>query len=258
MHAGNVLIFTLTKNAVLENMLRLRYVLIGSVVAVSIAVVSLVIAYPAIGAAACPLCFGMERVSSTLIVDREMPAATRQRVIEDLAFAEEAAAGFFGLGTVRFVVLGCSSEVCDRALGGKGARAEVHHTPFISFVRVSPRGLNRTILTHEFVHLVVRRLAGFDATLTGRLPAWFDEGLAVIVSADDRYLKPGATADERCRHEPAESLPASPFEWGPLAGKNNDVYAKAACAVLRWMDANGGHRGLLAAFDRVRRGEVLR
>jgi hypothetical protein len=87
--------------------------------------------------------------------------------------------------------------------------------------------------------------------LTRAIPAWFDEGLAVIVSDDARYLGPGTTSATRCLAEPHGDLPSSPFQWGPAAGKTPGLYAQAACRVMRWMEANGGKTGLRDAVSQV-------
>jgi hypothetical protein len=50
------------------------------------------------------------------------------------------------------------------------------------------------ILAHEFSHVDLHTRIGLMRFLAGAIPAWFDESLAVIVSDDARYLKPGTTA----------------------------------------------------------------
>jgi hypothetical protein len=88
----------------------------------------------------------------------------------------------------------------------------------------------------------------------GAIPAWFDEGLAVIVAADARYLRSGTTSATRCSAEPGGDLPSSPFKWGPAAGKTPGLYAQAACRVMRWMEENDGKVGLRAAISQVAEG----
>jgi hypothetical protein len=107
-------------------------------------------------------------------------------------------------------------------------------------------------LARESSHL--SHLIGLTKFLGGTIPAWFDEGLAVIVSDDARYLKPGATGAAKCLAEPESSLPPSPYKWGPSAGKTPMLYAQAACRVMRWMEANGGTAGLLAAISQIAAG----
>ncbi|WP_198359386.1 hypothetical protein [Burkholderia ubonensis] len=138
-------------------------------------------------------------------------------------------------------------------MGGRGALATTTTTPFAIITRVSPLGQNPTILAHEFSLVELHRRIGWWKLANGVMPVWFDEGVAVIVSDDARYLNPGTTAAERCVRESAGSLPSSPAEWGPRAGKDRMIYADAACRVLQWMDAHGGRDGLLRTIDAAAR-----
>jgi hypothetical protein len=102
----------------------------------------------------------------------------------------------------------------------------------------------------------LHRRIGLWRQVQGKVPAWFNEGLAVIVSDDPRYLKPGVEGVARCVAGPPEvKLPASPFEWSSSAGHTPGLYAQAACRVLQWMEANGGNAGLLAAIAQVGEGK---
>ena len=208
-------------------------------------------AYPTLAAAACPGCYGMERVAPGLIVEASMETEVRRRVTSDLAAAHATVAAFYdGLDIdMPAVIVACATEPCDRRLGGLGARATIYSTPFGSAIRVAPRGLDRTILTHEMAHVALHRRIGVHRQMSGAVPAWFDEGLAILISKDARYIRPGR-GRERCVEEPDGPLPANPFEWAPLSGRDPMVYAKAACAVVLWMEENGGRAGLLAAIER--------
>ena len=146
----------------------------------------------------------------------------------------------------------CATAACHRRLGGGGARAMILTTPFGSVIRVSPRGANTTILAHELAHVRIHGVAGWWAQITGTLPAWFDEGLAVIVSGDGRYLRPDGTP-RTCAPASAPPLPQSPFDWAARAGREPDLYAHAACAVSRWLDTHGGAP---AALEMLRSGTI--
>jgi hypothetical protein len=175
--------------------------------------------------------------------------------VEDTTKLEEAisramgqVAAFYGSFDQGPTLLVCATKECDHRLGGKGAKANTYGT---TFIRVSPDGLNQTILAHEFSHVELHTRIGLMRILAGAIPAWCDEGLAVIVSDDARYLKPGTTSAMRCLAKPEGSLPSSPSEWRILAGKTPNLYAQAACGVMRWMEANGGTAGLLTAISQV-------
>ncbi len=209
---------------------------------------SVPIAMPALAAYACPACYGLERVTPTLYVEAAMPAQDRTKLQETIAASEVRVAGFYGSFERRPTLLACMSEACDRKLGGRGARATTYTTPGGSFIRIAPRGLNETIVSHEFSHVELHRRIGAWKLFMEAVPAWFDEGTAVVVSGDERYLKPGAEGAQRCTVPPDGPLPESHFAWGAAAGKTPGLYAMATCKVLLWMDANGGRPGLLAAL----------
>lgn len=219
-----------------------------------IVVLLLTYAYPALAAVGCPSCFGMEYAGSRLLVDTEMPGQMRGAVLRDAEAAASAASAFYGEFSHRPFLVACSTEECDRRIGGRGAYAVTISTPVATVLRLSPRGLNRTILTHEFSHVELHQRIGQRALFTGAFPAWFDEGVAALVSSDERYLKSGESGAGRCVSNRDGLLPVSPFEWGKIAGADHLIYADAACRVSYWLENNGGRNGLLRVLDDVASG----
>jgi hypothetical protein len=110
---------------------------------------------------------------------------------------------------------------------------------------LAPGGDNPVIAAHELSHIELHSRLGHWKTFERAVPQWFDEGLAVVVSGDPRYLKPEGVAD-RCTAAPVAELPTSRGDWVAHA-ERDDLYPKAACRVLRWMNAHGGP----AAIDRL-------
>ncbi|MXN76577.1 hypothetical protein GR157_17800 [Burkholderia sp. 4701] len=213
--------------------------------------------YPAITAAICTACYGMEHAAPRLIVDRDMSPQMRDTLSTNAKEAESLVRAFYGTFDLAPIIVACSTDECDRRMGGRGALASTTTTPVAIITRVSPRGQTPTILAHEFSHVELHRRIGLQKVANGTMPAWFDEGIAVIVSDDNRYLSRGTTTAERCVRKSAGSLPPSPAEWGPRAGKDRMIYADAACRVLQWMDIHGGRDGLLRAIDATARGETF-
>ncbi len=233
----------------------LRGIGIAAAALVALGMASVPFVAPALAAYACPSCYGLERVTPTLYTEAAMPAPERARLRDAIAAAEARVAAFYGSSGERPVLLACMTEACGRRLGGRGARATAYTTFFGTFIRATPRGLNETVLAHEFSHAELHGRVGAWKLLMEAVPAWFDEGVAVIVSDDGRYLKQGGAGARRCAAEPDGTLPRSHFKWGSVAGKTPGLYAKAACAVLTWMDANGGRPGLLAALGETADGK---
>lgn len=213
------------------------------------AAASLAYAYPIAAAVVCPSCYGMEYAGQRIVVDTAMPARMRVELSGDAETATSTVEAFYVVFHRQPYLVACSTEACDHRMGGRGAKAVTLSTPFVTVLRLSPRGIDPTILKHEFSHVELHRRVGLWARFTGAFPAWFDEGVAVLVSADDRYIRPGTTALKRCVRDSERPLPTTPFEWTSKAGKDSMLYADAVCRVMRWMDANGGKDGLLRAID---------
>jgi hypothetical protein len=211
---------------------------------------------PVMVAYVCPSCYGLESCTSKLLVEAAMPPEDKARLRDTVAKAAEQVAAFYGSFDRQPTVMACESDACYHRLGGQGERAAAIGTMII---RLSARGLNQTIVAHEFSHLEFNARVGINRLVTGAVPAWFDEGLAVVVSNDARYLGPGVTSEERCLAEPKSELPSNPFQWKTRTSgepateseKSHSIYAQAACRVMRWMDANGGPKGFQAAMRQV-------
>lgn len=211
----------------------------------------LLYSYPVMAAVACPSCFGLEKTAAGFYTDRDFPDARLGSLASDLDAARDTVSQFYGSIHRQPIVVACSTRECDHRLGGRGARAVTLSTPFFTIVRLAPLGLNKTILAHELSHVEAHQRIGLANQMSGKFPAWFDEGLAVIISQDERYLLPGQLGADGC-HEQADlrkELPVSPFDWGRMAGRQQMIYAHAACRVLVWMDAHGGRQGVLDALD---------
>lgn len=203
---------------------------------------------PALRGGICPGCMGLEEVTPALWVEASMPDHARRALAAEVEAARARIAAFYGPPRAHLRILACESRACDRRLGGRGAAAVTYSLGPVSVVRLAPRGLNATILTHELAHTETHARLGLIGQVTNRMPTWFDEGLSVVISGDPRYLGPGSGA-ARCLRAPRADLPASPFDWAPLAAKDRMLYAEAGCAVEIWLSENGHLAGLLARMD---------
>jgi hypothetical protein len=216
-----------------------------------ISTASLIWAQPALAALACPPCFGFERLQNSVFVEPSMTHAERTRFAEIVAEGEARATRYLGALRQQPVILACASPECSRRMHDKGARA-VSYAQF--GLRTAPRSLDAVTVAHELTHIEVHGRLGLVRFLSSALPAWFDEGLAVLASDDPQYLLPKGLGD-RCRAEPSGELSCGMGEWMRRASVEPGLYAKASCRVLRWGDAHGGRDALLALVDRVSAGE---
>nr|BFE84501.1 hypothetical protein GCM10020093_071020 [Planobispora longispora] len=164
-------------------------------------------------AVTCPGCHGLEEVAPGLYTEPDLPPDRRRRAIEIVEAAGRRVHDFYGGRESAPRVLVCATDDCYRRIGGGGERgiAILNRA-----VMLSPRGANEVIAAHELSHVELDSRIG-----PGRVPRWFDEGLAVVVSGDPRYLAPETTPGQprrrirrRIRRRPRTGAwpnPESPF-----------------------------------------------
>ena len=211
-------------------MIRRMYgrLLMGGIFALLLAlVVGVAVAFPAVAATACPGCYGLDRVRTGLHVEPGVTAAQRQQVSDAVDEGTRRVAAFFGGLRSAPTFLACLTDECYSGIGGGGERgiAVLNRA-----VMLSPRGIDPVIAAHELTHVELHARLGKRT-----VPQWFDEGLAVLVSDDPRYLRPDG---DRCLVEPAWPLPDTLDGWLTAASADAQVYAQAACAVSRWTATN--------------------
>ncbi|WP_440087331.1 hypothetical protein [Streptosporangium sp. LJ11] len=206
------------------------------------ATAGIAVAFPSVAATTCPGCYGMERIRPGLYVEPDLPAARQRQVAEAVDAAARRVEDFYGGRESSPGVLACVTSACYRRIGGGGERgiAVLSRT-----VMLSPRGIDPVIASHEMSHVELHARLG-----SRRVPQWFDEGLAVLVSGDPRYLAP-ETARDRCLVDSKEALPETLEDWLRAAAADQRLYAKAACRVSRWAEANGGRQAVLELIGHV-------
>ncbi|WP_188196186.1 hypothetical protein [Nonomuraea sp. SYSU D8015] len=208
------------------------------------AVAATAIAFPSVAATTCPGCYGLERLRPGLYAEPGLPPAARRHVTEVVEQAGKRVSDFFGGRKSSPDVLVCLSEDCYRRIGGGRERgiAVLNRS-----VMLSPRGVDPVIASHELTHVELHaRLGGAD------VPQWFDEGLAVLVSDDPRYLAP---TGDRCLRDSRRPLPATLEEWLRAASADPLLYADAACRVSRQAGTNGGEQAVRTLVERLSAGQ---
>jgi len=203
-----------------------RKLLVGLGCLALIGLASVPFVAPAMAAFACPSCYSFERIAENVWVERGVDGFDDLSI---LAEAQDRVVAAFRLDELLLPkLLICATEECDRRLGGRGARARAFGD---SLVVLSPRGRDTMILSHELAHIAIHRHVGNWGLLTGELPAWRNEGTAVLVSGDERYFN---FVDARCLVSPDENLTTSPSEWSRKMRPDThlDLYGQAACAVF--------------------------
>ncbi|MGW6501821.1 hypothetical protein [Nonomuraea angiospora] len=213
-------------------------------------VAGLVVAFPSVAATTCPGCYGMKQVRPGLYLEPGLPPARERQVTEVIEAANRQVSDFYGGRRSSPDVLACVTTTCYRKIGGGGERgiAVLNRA-----VMLSPKGLDAVIASHEMSHVELHARLGSDA---GPIPQWFDEGLAVVISDDPRYLKPEGTGD-RCRVSTPGALPRTLDDWLRTAQADQDTYAKAACRASQWLQANGGSKAVLELIEYMAAGGAL-
>ncbi|WP_331327177.1 hypothetical protein [Methylobacterium fujisawaense] len=193
--------------------------------------------FPAAAAAGCPTCYGFTDLGGGIYVEGKMPADRRAEAKATVEAARARVRAFYGDLQSSPRVLICATDACFRPLGGGSRGIALLDRALV----LSPRGTDTVIAAHELAHAELHRRIGLTATLGKSVPQWFDEGLAVVVSDDPRYL---ASGPDRCLADPGGDLPTSRAAWIETA-ESASLYVRAACKVSRWLDSHGGAAGIL-------------
>ena len=226
-------------------------------IALAIGIIGVVLAgtatfYPAIAAIACSSCYGFERLEENVYIERGVELGTRASVKGTVDEARLRVKAFYGELLSEPKVMICVTDTCYRAVGGGGSRgmAILDRALFLS-----SRGTTIVIASHELAHVELHHRLGLIDTLRRVVPQWFDEGLAVTISNDPRYLGPPTRAD-RCLIRSDEPLPNDRRAWVETAA-THDLYAKAACRVVGWLNARNGAEGVKRLVSQMREGQTF-
>jgi len=208
-----------------------------------------VVTIPGLGALICPYCFGFERLQGQLFIESRASAHDRNEILASVDASRQSVKEFFGAQESDPRIFVCVTETCyRRADGGEGETRG--RSLWDRAVLISPRSLDGVVLTHELTHIEFHHRLGLHMR---RVPAWFDEGLAVYVSQDPRYLA-SSGSNERCLADSSAPLPVSGFAWLRAIEADASVYALAACRVSNWLAEKGGKQAVLDFISRMNAG----
>jgi hypothetical protein len=192
----------------------------------------------------------MQRIAPGVYVDPGMPQTQRDRFLALLAEAETRVAALYGeYSTHPVIIAGHTMMVMEIYGGNSDNRAgKTLSSGAATFVVLGPNGVRDTnILAHELAHAEFFARVGYRNR--GRVPVWFDEGLAVQV--DERVPLETWRLD-------ASGGRAAP-DFGEMGGIRHDdwlSYATAKAEVHRWLD-QVGQQGLLGLFRELRQGAAF-
>ncbi|MDX8481912.1 hypothetical protein RFN28_26115 [Mesorhizobium sp. VK24D] len=207
-------------------------------------------AYPMAAAIACPSCLGFKKPSGQVYAEDGMAAQQQAAVLQTIAMARDWLRQFYGTTGSDPEIFVCGDDDCYRKIGG----GKSHGMALLNLALfLSPEGMTATIASHEMSHIELHTRIGLIKTFRRDVPQWFDEGVAVLVSDDGRYLRPKSSPD-RCLVEPDGALPTTRSAWIESAASTN-LYAKAACRVSRWIASRGGSPAVTRLLQNIVAGE---
>ena len=227
---------------------RLWRVVCGLLILVVPASIAIAAAVPGPHRLICPQCYGLRDIGQRVFVDPTFTARDEDRLRDAIAIGRRRAAKFFGATNGRPIIAACKTQQCLDTFGGGRAKAVAYGWYAI---RMAPSGLNPTIATHELIHIELHWRLGTFGLWRPDIPAWFDEGLAVVLSEDKRFWR---RVDER---HVLEVMQARTFsQWSKFNEKVGwrTSYGAAATAVRR-LNRKVGRKGLRHLIDRVLAGE---
>ncbi len=187
--------------------------------------------------------YGMERLAARIYVDPAMLQPQRQQLLHSVRRSRMTVSRFYGEMHASPMLYVCWSDACLKAFGGipAVARSLDDHT-----VILSRQGINEVILTHELAHIELHKRLG-RRQVWNKIPMWFDEGLAVLISDDPQYK-----ADEKKVTIPLDKL-VYHDQWVAAVQQKKAAYHRARQVVEAWYKQQG-RAGLLVLLERLKQG----
>ncbi|MCS7019151.1 MAG: hypothetical protein NZM34_08595 [Bernardetiaceae bacterium] len=135
-------------------------------------------------------CLNISRENMTMIAPRvyvtpQMPATMRDSLLYYLKQAQQRIIGFFGSQQANPIIIAGHDLWAIRYFGAVQARTGMTHlAPTGAYIVLAPEGINADVLAHELCHAeLMARVGWWNRTF--QVPAWFDEGLAMLL--DNRF-----------------------------------------------------------------------
>ncbi len=205
---------------------------------------------PGVAPMLCPWCFGFERLEPGVFIEQTASQTDRQKTAATLHQSRLEVARYFGPLQSDPSIFICVTEGCYIHAERRGGQ-----TIGISFldwvILLSPRADARVALAHELSHTELHTRLG---PRMFAVPIWFDEGLAVNVSDDPRYLAPPGS-DTRCVVAPPTRMPLNGATWVSATEATNTPYAEAACLVSMWLEQQKRSGAVLQLISQIKAGD---
>jgi hypothetical protein len=215
------------------------------------AILLLFVSRTTLGAAlAAPEAAGMRHLAGKVYVDPELAPDRAAGLLELVAAARRRVAAVYGTVQAEPNIVFCASLNCYQSFGAIG----LGYTDGADLV-IAPRGQRAAIIAHELAHVELSKRLGGMAKVMARIPQWFDEGQAVMVSMAEEFSEDAWKAATRDGVDaPPLATLASMADWsrvtGPYGENMQKSYGTARHEVSRWFNRSGprGFQALLVAL----------
>jgi len=199
-----------------------------------------------------PSLFGTVETSNGLYIDEELTQKQKQDLYASIEQARQRLVQFYGSLETTPQIVACGTEDCYKKFGGISAKGKNYGSVAIL---LSPRGINPTIISHEWSHRELFERLGFFTHR--KIAYWFDEGLAVYISDDERYShERWEKATRNGKTAPGLDELDTLQKWlkANRGTEHMASYGTAREEVARWLD-KAGYDGLRELINRLITGE---
>lgn len=197
---------------------------------------------------------GMIQVAQNIYIEPIIPSEALPTVLDLVKGARERATLFYGELTATPNIVFCATAHCYRKFGAIGLGFSDGRN-----VVISSSGARVAILAHELSHVELAVRLGGLHQVTAKVPQWFDEGSAVLVSMAEEFSE-AAWLDATDQGEQAPPIYDLEVidDWNRITGNQGihmqDSYGTARHEVARWF-ANVGSEGFLRLIDALAKNE---
>ncbi|GAB4403770.1 MAG: hypothetical protein OHK0053_28800 [Microscillaceae bacterium] len=137
-------------------------------------------------------------------ISPKIPPSLHPLLFKMVKEARQRVQQFWGLAKARPVLVFCADEGEFAYFGRNyGTPAMVNLSPLGTYIIVLPDGANIDVLSHEISHAELYSRLGWYTKMR-QIPAWFDEGLALMV--DYRYPGGGKTRHHHAYRQKLQEL----------------------------------------------------
>jgi hypothetical protein len=125
--------------------------------------------------------YALDQIESGVYVERSYSSEQRESLRQTVHAARARVESFLGDRVGHPIIIAGGAETY-RKYGSSGADYSLTKvTPFRDYIVLGRSGANIDCVSHEMVHVELRRRIGFRRYMQEALPTWFDEGAAMYV-----------------------------------------------------------------------------